>query len=115
MRIVILRDDDVLKVCAGRFPGSPALASQPTASRLENGRSATELYHMALAFVDNFIASYAEEPKVIIIDCDDSNANTYANQQLTLFNQYNTNPPSFRQRAAWNSWGEQLVSSIKIY
>lgn len=83
-----LRDDDVLKVCAGRLPSGPALASQPTASRLENGRSVTELYDMALAFVDNFIASYADEPEVIIIDCDDSNANTYGNQQLTLFNQY---------------------------
>lgn len=78
----------MLKVCAGRLPSGPALASQPTASRLENGRSVTELYDMALAFVDNFIASYADEPEVIIIDCDDSNANTYGNQQLTLFNQY---------------------------
>lgn len=62
----------MLKVCAGRLPDSPALASQPTASHPENGRSVTEFYHMALAFVDNFIASYAEEPKII----------------LTLFNQY---------------------------
>lgn len=83
-----LRDDEVLKMCSGRLPSGSSLASQPTASRLENGRSITELYNMALSFVDNFVSSYAVEPEVIVLDCDDTNSNTYGNQQLTLFNQY---------------------------
>lgn len=30
----------------------------------------------------------AKAPKHIILDCDDTNANTYGGQQLTLFNDY---------------------------
>ncbi len=38
--------------------------------------------------VDVFIDSYASQPKVIILDCDDTNNNTYGQQQLCLFNNY---------------------------
>ena len=43
---------------------------------------------MAVAFLDNFIASYANEPGVIIIDSDDTNSFTYGQQELALFNNY---------------------------
>lgn len=38
--------------------------------------------------MEEFIASYGEEPECIILDCDDSNFNAYGNQQGTLFNNY---------------------------
>ncbi|MBI9064395.1 MAG: transposase [Marinilabiliaceae bacterium] len=38
--------------------------------------------------VDNFIDSYPQEPPVIILDCDDTNSNTYGQQELSLFNDY---------------------------
>ena len=37
---------------------------------------------------DDFIASYNSEPDSIIIDADDTNADTYGAQQLTLLNAY---------------------------
>ena len=37
-------------------------------------------------FIDTFIESYPREPEVIIIDCDDTNNNTYGQQELSLFN-----------------------------
>ena len=43
---------------------------------------------MAVAFLDNFIASYANEPGVIIIDSDDTNSFTHGQQELALFNNY---------------------------
>jgi len=43
---------------------------------------------MAVAFLDNFIASYANKPWVIIIDSDDTNSFIYEQQELTLFNNY---------------------------
>ena len=84
-----LRDDMILKICAEVLPesGNP-LSSQPTMSRFENSLSRSELYKIAVAFVDNFIKSYSEEPPVIILDPDDTNSNTYGAQQLALFNDY---------------------------
>jgi len=83
----LLRNDSLLKMCSGRTPDSSALSSQPTISRLENGRSIRELYDMGVCFVDEFISSYGEEPECIILDCDDSNFNAYGEQQGILFKQ----------------------------
>ena len=84
-----LKGDAVLKICAGQLPESgTSLASQPTMSRFENQLSKIELYNMAVAIVDHFINSYTNEPLVIIVDCDDTNSDTYGEQQLSLFNNY---------------------------
>lgn len=84
-----LRSDGMLKLCAGRKPSDEIdLASQPTMCRLENKLTRQELYAIGMAFVDNFIASYDHAPELIVIDADDTNANTFGTQQLTLFNAY---------------------------
>lgn len=83
------RSDSILKMCCGRRPEDEIdLCSQPTMTRLENRLSTEELYNIGLCFVDEFIASYESEPDSIIIDADDTNADTYGAQQLTLFNAY---------------------------
>jgi hypothetical protein len=84
-----LREDMIFKICSEVLPesGNP-LSSQPTMSRFENSLSRSELYKIAITFVDHFIQSYSEEPPVIILDCDDTNSNTYGEQQLALFNDY---------------------------
>ena len=79
----------ILKICAEVLPESGnSLSSQPTMSRFENSLSRSEIYKIVVAFVDNFIQSYSEEPAVIILDPDDTNSNTYGAQQLALFNDY---------------------------
>jgi hypothetical protein len=84
-----LRDDMIFKTCAGRLPQSGhELASQPTMSRLENSIDKKDLYRIGKQLVDTFIDSYARKPEVIIIDCDDTNNNTYGQQELSLFNNY---------------------------
>jgi len=84
-----LRGDMVFKSCAGRLPQSDGdLASQPTMSRLENAIRPKDLIQMGRYLLDAFVSSYASAPGVIIIDCDDTNNNTYGQQQLTLFNSY---------------------------
>lgn len=80
-----LRDDGILKICAGQ---EQSLAAQPTMCRLENLPGSKELYNMAKVFIDNFIASYPEAPGLIILDCDDTSALTYGQQELSLFNTY---------------------------
>jgi len=84
-----LRGDMVFKACANRLPQSGAdLASQPTMSRLENTVTTRDLYRIGLKLIDYFIESYTTRPGVIIIDCDDTNNNTYGQQELALFNNY---------------------------
>jgi hypothetical protein len=84
----LLRNDSILKLCSGRLPDDKALSSQPTITRLENKLTAKELYKIGEVFLEEFIRSYKKAPKVIILDCDDSNFNTYGEQQGTLFNDY---------------------------
>ena len=84
-----MREDMVLKTCVGRLPQSgKELASQPTMSRLENSIGKKGLYKMGKQLIDTFISSYSQAPKVIILDCDDTNNNTYGQQELTLFNHF---------------------------
>ncbi len=83
-----LRGDSMLKMFCGAGPEGSDLASQPTMTRLENSIGTAELYLMAEWFVKSFIASYDKPPKFIIIDADDTNADVYGAQQLSLFNAY---------------------------
>ena len=80
-----LKNDGILKICS---QSENLLASQPTMCRLENQPQTTELYKMAKVFVDNFIASYTNAPGFIILDCDDTSALVYGQQELALFNTY---------------------------
>ncbi len=43
---------------------------------------------MGIKLLDNFINSYSREPKVIILDCDNTNTNTHGQQELSLFSHY---------------------------
>lgn len=81
----ILKDDGILKICSN---SEHSLASQPTMCRLENQPSSKELYKMAKVFIDVFVASYDSPPGVIILDCDDTSALVYGQQELSLFNTY---------------------------
>lgn len=57
-------------------------------TRLENNVSKRTLYNIGKLFLQKFVSSYAKVPKRVILDVDDTNANTYGAQQLTLFNDY---------------------------
>ncbi|MCH8246802.1 MAG: IS1380 family transposase [Bacteroidetes bacterium] len=84
-----LRFEPIIKMAAGRLPVSgAALASQPTISRFQNRPSRAQLYRMATCIVEQFIASYDEDPEIIVLDFDDTDSQTYGDQQLALFNAY---------------------------
>lgn len=84
-----LRGDMILKMCTNRLPHSDNdLASQPTMSRLENSVTKSDLFRLGKCLVDHFMGSYSEPPSVIILDCDDTNNDTYGQQELALFNNY---------------------------
>jgi len=84
-----LREDMIFKICAGRLPQSDNdLASQPTMSRLENTVTRTDLFRLGKCLVDIFISSYSKTPSIIILDCDDTDNDTYGQQELALFNNF---------------------------
>jgi hypothetical protein len=85
-----LRTDALFKLGLERKPLDKAtdLASAPTFSRLENAATARDLYRMARAFVEQFIAGYAAPPKVIVLDMDHSEDATHGQQELALFNRH---------------------------
>ena len=85
-----LRSDPLFKLGANRHPLTPAtdLASGPTFSRLENAVSTKDLYRLAQAFVDQFIASYPQPPTVIVLDLDHSEDPTHGQQEFSFYNHY---------------------------
>jgi Transposase DDE domain group 1 len=84
-----LRDDPIFKLMLDRLPetGAP-LASQPTISRFENRISRTELYRMALVLLEQFVASYASPPSVIVLDVDDTEDPVHGAQEQARYDSY---------------------------
>jgi hypothetical protein len=84
-----LRHDPIFKLLLDRLPetGAP-LASQPTISRFENRVSRTELYRMARVFLEQFIASYAHPPTLIVLDFDDTEDPVHGEQEQARYDGY---------------------------
>ena len=84
-----LRADPGFKAACDRLPQCGRdLSSQPTMSRFENRIGRSDLYRIASAFADAFIASYAKAPRAIILDIDDTCDPVHGGQQMALFNGY---------------------------
>ncbi len=84
-----LRHDPLCKLLLDRLPDTgPPLASQPTLSRFENHVSRTELYRMARVVVDQFIASYARPPQLIVLDFDDTEDPVHGAQEQARYDGY---------------------------
>ena len=79
-----LRSDSALKMSCGRKPSDADLSSQPTMTRLENNIGSKTLYRIGKLFLDEYISSFDKAPKKIIVDADDTNANTYGAQLLSM-------------------------------
>lgn len=85
-----LRTDPLFKLGLDRRPldAETDLASAPTFSRLENAATTKDIYRLAQAFVDQFIASYAKPPELIVLDMDHSEDATYGQQELSFYNHH---------------------------
>lgn len=89
-----LRTDPVFKLGLERKPldETANLASAPTLSRLENAATPQDLYRMAQAFVDQFIASYARAPAVMVLDMDHSEDAGHGQQEHLFYNHHYGSP-----------------------
>ena len=66
-----LRTDPMFKIGLDRAPvdAQSDLASASTFSRLENAATRKDIYRMAQAFGEQFIASYSKPPSIIVLFC----------------------------------------------
>ena len=85
-----LRHDPVFKLAAARAPldADNALASAPTFSRLENSLSRKDIYRLARALCEAFVASYASAPALIVLEMDHSEDRTHGQQELSFYNHH---------------------------
>ena len=84
-----LRDDPIFTLMLDRLPDTGApLASQPTMSRFANRVSRSELYRMARVLLDQFIASYVTQPRVIVLDVDDTEDRVHGQQEHARYDAY---------------------------
>lgn len=88
-----LRTDPMFKLGLDQRPldTDNDLASGATFSRLENAASTKDIYRIAQAFVDQFIASYAAPPEAIVLDMDHSEDGTHGQQELSFYNHHYRN------------------------
>lgn len=84
-----LRFDPGLKTAVGSLPETgPALASQPTICRFENGVGNRELRRLSDALIDAYVAAHPAQQKVIVLDVDATDDPTHGMQQLSFFHGY---------------------------
>ena len=80
--------DPLFGFANGRLPGTAALCSRPTLSRLENTLGPRELIRMARAMVALYCAGFRQVPRRITLDIDDIFDTVHGAQQLRLFDAY---------------------------
>jgi hypothetical protein len=84
----------MFKLGLERAPLDPTtdLARAATCSRLENSATRKDSYRLAQAFVDQVIASYATPPAVIVLDLDQTEAETHGQQEFAFYHPYSRSP-----------------------
>ena len=85
-----LRRDPLFKLAAGRAPldAGNLLACGATFSRLEGALRRSDIYRMARALVEQFIAGYECAPATITLDLDHTDDATYGQQALSFYNHH---------------------------
>ena len=85
-----LRHDPLFKLAAERAPldADHALACGATFSRLEGALRRCDIYRLAHALVEQFIAGYPEAPRTITLDLDHTDDATYGQQALSFYNHH---------------------------
>lgn len=85
-----LRHDPMFKLAANKAPldlDNP-LACGATHSRLEGALNSKDIYRMASAMVEQFIAGYSSAPASITLDMDHSADITHGQQELSFYNHH---------------------------
>ena len=81
-----LRHDPLLRIACDRLPDDElGLSSQPSLSRLENGLNWKAVKRFLRTVEENYVASFTEDPQVVVLDIDTTDDPTHGRQQLSFF------------------------------
>ena len=85
-----LRHDPLFRLGVNRKPFDldEALASSATMSRFEHAATRKDIYRVARALVEQFIAGYAIPPEALILDLDHAEDAAYGQQPLAFYNHH---------------------------
>ncbi len=87
-----LREDPLFQIISERgIKDDLPLASPPTLCRLENRINRKTLADIASVFVETFIANYANEPDLLVLDFDATDDPVHGNQEMRFFHGYYDN------------------------
>ena len=116
-----LRGDSALKMLVGRRPSDKDLCSQATMTRLENNVDSKTLYKIWELFVEQYVKSFTKPPRHVILDADDTNANTYANTykgtniRFVVTKNRNNSPETIYKRYCKRGEMELWIKDIKYF
>ncbi len=86
-----LREDPLLKLVCGSLPESdPALASQPTFSRMENAATRGSCHRIAQALFELYLSERGKDgpPKKVLLDFDSTDDPTHGDQEGSYYHGY---------------------------
>lgn len=84
-----LRNDPALKLACERLPRSgPALASQPTLSRLENALCRKDLLRMGMEIAQRVVSQLPPDTRRVVLDVDATDDPCHGQQEFEFFNAY---------------------------
>lgn len=85
-----LRTDPLFKLATGRAPleTDNPLTCGATHSRLEGSLRRSDIYRIARALIEQFVASYSEAPSSITLDMDHTDDAAHGQQELTFYNHH---------------------------
>jgi hypothetical protein len=86
-----LREDPLLKLVCGSLPESdPALASQPTFSRMENAATRGSCHRIAQALLELYLSERGKDgpPKKVLLDFDSTDDPTHGDQEGSYYHGY---------------------------
>ena len=112
-----LRGDSALKMSVGRRPSDGDLCSQATMTRLENNVDSKTLYKIGKLFVEQYVKSFTKPSRHVILDADDTNANTYkgTNIRFVVTKNRNTSPEAIYKRYCKRGEMELWIKDIKFF
>ena len=85
-----LRHDPMFRLGVGRkpFDAEAALASGSTISRFEHAARRADIYRISQALVEQYIASFATPPQLLVLDLDHSEDQAHGQQPLAFYNHH---------------------------
>ncbi len=90
-------------------------------TRLENNVDSKTLYKIGELFVEQYVKSFTKPPRHVILDADDTNANTYANTykgtniRFVVTKNRNNSPETIYKRYCKRGEMELWIKDIKYF